>query len=52
MKEAGTSFNKFHNGEIKKLTKKELKARQDRLDRQYAPVKLITAEEYEAEKKP
>ena len=51
MDEAGTSFNRFNNGKTKKLTVKELKAKNERLKRQYAPVTMITAEEYNRMKK-
>ena len=49
--EKDTTFNKFTNGKgKKKITVKELKEKNERLKRQYAPVKIMSAKEYMKEK--
>jgi hypothetical protein len=47
-----TTFNGYATKSSKKMrmSLKELKAKNERLKRQYAPVRIISAEEYEKEK--
>jgi hypothetical protein len=50
LEEKGTTFNKYLDGSGRKPTLKDLKAKNQRLKKEYAPVRLMTAKEYEKEK--
>ena len=54
MKESGTTFNKFTRGKTtngKRDPKKLTKSERLKQERAYAPVKIISAEEYNDEKR-
>jgi hypothetical protein len=51
LEEKKTTFNRYQNGNARNLTVKELKAKNLKLIRQYAPVRTLTPEEYEQEKR-
>ena len=51
MDKKGTTFNKYLNGSGRNPTLKELKQNLKRKKREYAPVRIMTAKEYEKEKK-
>jgi hypothetical protein len=50
LKERGTTFNKYLNGSGRNQTLKQLKEKNQRLKREYAPVRRMTAKQYEKEK--